>query len=189
VSSAEAKQMLRSLVRAARRQGSAADQESLASTCLTFVDDLPGPKRVTCYASYGSEPGTGPLLDALAAGGYEVLLPRVVGDDLEWVPAGGDTVVSSMGIAEPAGAAASLLPLRAMLVPALAVGIDGARLGKGGGYYDRVIAGLPAEQRPMVIAVVRDEDVMPVATVPVDARDCPVDAILTPTRVIPCSSP
>lgn len=189
MSSAEAKEMLRSLVRAARRQGPAADPEALASTCLSLVDDLPGPKRVTCYASFGTEPGTGPLLDALAASGYEVLLPRVVDDDLEWVPASGDTVVSDMGITEPTGAAAPLLPLRAMLVPALAVGVDGARLGKGGGYYDRVIAGLPAEQRPMVIAVVRDEDVMPVATVPLDAHDCPVDAILTPTRVIPCPSP
>ena len=189
MSSAEAKQMLRSLVRAARRQGPAADAESLASTCLSFVDDLPGPKRVTCYASYGTEPGTGPLLDALAASGYEVLLPRVVDDDLEWVPAGGVTVVSGMVIAEPAGAAVPLLPLRAMLVPALAVGVDGARLGKGGGYYDRVIAGLPAEQRPRVVALVRDDDVMPAATVPIDAHDQRVDAIITPTRAIACPSP
>ncbi|MFM9050194.1 MAG: 5-formyltetrahydrofolate cyclo-ligase [Actinomycetota bacterium] len=89
-----------------------------------------------------------------------------------------------MGIAEPAGAAVPLLPLRAMLVPALAVGVDGARLGKGGGSYDSVIAGLPAEQRPRVVALVRDDDVMPASTVPIDAHDQRVDAIITPTRAI-----
>ncbi|MFM7211581.1 MAG: hypothetical protein ACKOYQ_06190, partial [Actinomycetota bacterium] len=78
MSSAEAKEMLRSLVRAARRQGPAADPEALASTCLSLVEGLPGPRRVTCYASYGSEPDTSLILDALAASGYEVLLPRVV---------------------------------------------------------------------------------------------------------------
>ena len=186
--SAEPKDMLRSLVRAARRQGPPADPDLLAQRCVDVVDGLAGPLRVTCYSSYGFEPATAPLLAALLARGYEVLLPRVVGTDLEWVPQGGATALSSMGIEEPTGEPAALLPLRAMLVPALAVDADGVRLGKGGGFYDRTIATLAADQRPVIAALVRDDDVMPAGTIPRDAHDQRVDIIITPTRVISCAS-
>ena len=188
MSSAEAKETLRSLVRAARRQGPPADPAGLAARCVAYLDDLTGSERVSCYASYGTEPDTSVLLRALVDRGYEVLLPRVVGNDLEWVPHGGSTVVSAMGIEEPADPAVALAPLRAMLIPALAVGLDGARLGKGGGYYDRALAALHDDDRPALAAIVRDEDVMPAGTVPMDTHDRRVDAIITPTRVIACLS-
>ena len=186
MSSAEAKEMLRSLVRAARRQGPPADPSALADQCVAYLEDLDGPLRVTCYSSYGSEPGTSVLLGRLGDRGYEVLLPRVTDDELEWAPMGGPTVVSPMGIDEPSGPASPLLPLRAMLVPALAAGIDGARLGKGGGYYDRVLDSLPVDQRPAIAVIVRDEDVLPAGTIPVEPHDRYVDAIITPTRIITC---
>ena len=188
MSSAEAKEMLRSLVRAARRQGPGADAQALAAQCLAFVEGLTGPMRVTCYASYGTEPDTAPLMAALADRGFEVLVPRVVGDDLGWALHGGATAVSPIGIEEPVGDSVPLMPLRAMLIPALATGVDGARLGKGGGYYDRVLDSLPDAHRPVLAAIVRDEDVLPAGTVPSEAHDQRVDVIITPTRVIECSS-
>ena len=188
MSSAEAKETLRSLVRAGRRQGPPADPEGLAARGMAFLDALAGPERITCYASYGSEPDTAALLRDLTDRGYDILLPRVVGHDLEWVPRGGPAVVSSMGIEEPAGPSVPLLPLRAMLIPALAAGLDGARLGKGGGYYDRVLATLPDDDRPTVAAIVRDEDVKPAGALPMESHDRRVDAIITPTRVIACIS-
>jgi len=180
--------MLRSLVRAARRQGPSADPTALAAQCISFIDGLAGPLRVTCYASYGSEPDTGPLLSELSARGYDVLLPRVVADDLDWVVCGGAMTTSPMGIAEPEGDAVPLLPLRALLIPALAAGLDGARLGKGGGYYDRVLDTLPDEHRPVVAAIVRDEDVLPPGTIPMAEHDRRVDVIVTPARIITCAS-
>jgi 5-formyltetrahydrofolate cyclo-ligase len=151
---------------------------------MALLDDLPGPPRVTCYASYGTEPDTGELRVRLAAAGYDVLLPRVRGDDLEWVLDGPDSVLSSMGIAEPVGAAVDLLPVRAMLIPALAATPDGDRLGKGGGFYDRALD-LLGELRPPVVALVDDADV--VDAVPTDAHDQRVSAIVTPTRVVYCA--
>ena len=181
MSSAEAKEMLRSLVRAARRQGPGADAQALAAQCLAFVEGLTGPMRVTCYASYGTEPDTAPLMAALADRGFEVLVPRVVGDDLEWALHGGATAVSSIGIEEPVGDSVPLMPLRAMLIPALATGVDGARLGKGGGYYDRVLSGLSDVP---IVAIVGDPDV--VDRIPTQAHDMRVHAIVTPTRSIAC---
>lgn len=182
----EAKAAARERARAGRRAGPRADERALARQALGLLEALAGPRRVTAYASFGTEPDTSVLLDELAEGGYSVLLPRIVGTDLAWVSAEGGLDGSAL-IPEPMGPPEPLLPLRAMLVPALAVTADGARLGKGGGFYDRVIAALPeGEGRPPIIAIVRDEDVWERASIPMAAHDMPVDAILTPTRVIDC---
>ncbi|MFM9134997.1 MAG: 5-formyltetrahydrofolate cyclo-ligase [bacterium] len=180
-----AKAEARARARAARRDGPAADGEALAAAAVAAITALPGEPRVTAYVSYGTEPQTGPLLAALAAAGVEVLIPRVRGEDLEWCGADAPRATSAMGIEEPGGPERPLLPLRAMLVPALAASPRGDRLGKGGGFYDRVIAQLRASgQAPPVIAVLRDDDVW--EDVPAQGHDERVDAILTPTRLIDC---
>ena len=179
--SSAAKAVARAEARARRRSGDRPDPHLLADQAVGHLETLPGPRRVTCYASYGTEPDTTEMRRRLSAAGYEVLLPRVDGEHLEWVVDSPDTTVSSMGIAEPTGAAVDLLPLRAMLIPALAVSADGDRLGKGGGYYDRVLAGL---RDVPIIAIVGDADV--VDGIPVEAHDMRVHAIVTPTRTISC---
>lgn len=181
--SSSAKAAARAEARARRREGPAPDSVGLAQQAMAFLESLPGPRRVTCYASYGTEPGTADMRARLAAAGFEVLLPRVRGDILEWVVDEGDSVVSSMGISEPAGASVDILPARAMLVPALAVTEAGDRLGKGGGYYDRVLAAL-GESAPPIAAVVGDADI--VAALPRESHDRRVDSIVTPTQVITC---
>lgn len=180
-----AKAAARAEARARRRSTERPDPEALAQMALALLEELPGPLRVTCYASYGTEPDTGTMRRRLAEAGFEVLLPRVDGDDLHWVVDGPDTAVSSMGITEPAGAAVDLLPVRALLVPALAVTQSGDRLGKGGGYYDRVLAGL-TQARPPVVAIAGDTDVVDV--LPTDTHDQRVQVIVTPTGVIRCLS-
>ena len=179
-----AKATARAEARAGRRARPRPDPAALADRVLDLVEALPGPRRVTCYASYGTEPETTLLRERLASAGFEVLLPRVVDTDLEWVVDGSDTEVSSMGIAEPSGPAVPLEPVRAMLMPALAVTALGDRLGKGGGYYDRVLASLERGS-VMLVALVGDDDV--VASLPTEPHDQRVDAVVTPTRVLHCS--
>ena len=67
------------------------------------------------------------------------------------------------------------------VIPALAVTADGDRLGKGGGYYDRVLSGLSDVP---IVAIVGDPDV--VDRIPTQAHDMRVHAIVTPTRSITC---
>lgn len=180
-----AKEQARARARESRRAGPPADAEALADAALAAVAALPGEPRVTAYVSYGTEPATGPLLAALARAGVEVLIPRVRGEALEWCGADAPRAPSGMGIEEPGGPAVALLPLRAMLVPALAASPRGDRLGKGGGFYDRTIAALRASgHAPPVIAVLRDEDLWD--EVPTQGHDERVDAILTSTRLIDC---
>ena len=174
----------RAEARARRRSSPPADASALASQALSLVESLAGPRRVTCYASYGTEPPTQALCRALADAGFEVLLPRVRGEQLEWVVSGGATNTSAMGIEEPTGPAVPLSPVRAMLIPALAVTTGGDRLGKGGGFYDRVLSEL-GEEAPTIAAIVDDADV--VDAVPTEQHDCRVDVIVTPTRIIDCA--
>lgn len=69
------------------------------------------------------------------------------------------------------------------VVPGLAFDVSGHRLGQGGGWYDRFLAGRTAGS--LVVGVAGDEQV--VDAVPVDDHDVPVHVLVTPTRTLWCS--
>jgi len=178
------KALARQEARARRRSQERPDPAAIADVVLAWLARPDGPNRVTCYASYGTEPDTSSVRLALADAGYEVLLPRVVDDHLEWVLDGPETTTSTMGIDEPTGPSVPLAPVRALLIPALAVTLAGDRLGKGGGYYDRVLSTLEPSST-VVAAIVHDSDITD--EIPCEPHDRRVDWILTPTRAIECS--
>jgi 5-formyltetrahydrofolate cyclo-ligase len=62
-------------------------------------------------------------------------------------------------------------------VPALAVAVDGTRLGRGGGYYDRALA--HARDDAVLVAAVFDEELL--ESVPAGAHDRRVTAVVTPS--------
>ena len=87
------------------------------------------------------------------------------------------------GITEPAESAEVLEP-DVLLMPLLAFDDAGGRLGYGGGYYDRTLAGLRA--RRAVLAVGLAFDMQRVDSVPCLDYDEPLDWVLTPSRAIDC---
>lgn len=105
---------------------------------------------VAAYVSVGREPGTGALLEDLAAAGKRVILPLLQpDDDLDWATyAGADSLASARrGLLEPVTPALGLAAIATadvVLVPGLAVDRAGVRLGRGGGSYDRALARVPA---------------------------------------------
>jgi 5-formyltetrahydrofolate cyclo-ligase len=190
---AAAKAALRTSLLARRAARPQRQREELAVTLATRgVECLRGLDVVAAYASFGGEPGTGPLRDALPAIGIRVLLPVVRGDELAWAVDDGAEPVrrGERGMPEPAGAtvgtgAAGLLGagVTAVLVPALAVDAAGVRLGKGGGYYDRVLAALPEYPAgPLRIGVVHADEVLAAGEVPAESHDLAarLDRVLTP---------
>ncbi len=193
--SGAAKPTLRTAIRESRRARPAEDRTEAGIGLARVLESAPEFARattVTAYASFGTEPETAPLLSSLVAAGKRVLLP-IVHDDgsLGWVDYTGpeSLSVSERGIPEPVGVesgrgaqALANAHVDVMLIPALAVDESGARIGKGGGFYDRVLAELPSH-RPIRIAVVFDDDLLGPGSVPVESYDRPVHAALTPTRL------
>src|SRR5204862_519094 len=73
----------------------------------------------------------------------------------------------------------------------VAAGVDGARLGKGGGFSDLEFAvaseaGLIGPQT-VVVTTVHEVQVLPAGKIPTTAHDVTLDLIVTPDRVIRCS--
>jgi 5-formyltetrahydrofolate cyclo-ligase len=123
-------------------------------------------------------------LDAIARSrGKRVLYPRIAGpSELSLCYARPDELaLRGHGFHEPpeqaeqGAAGADLL----IVVPALAVSLDGKRIGYGKGFYDRLLARAAPPACTMVVAF----DLQIVAELPATADDRPVDWIVTEARV------
>ncbi len=153
----------------ARAEGSrAAVRRLVESGCLD------GAKVVAIYAALENE------LDPIDVEGVAgtVVYPRVDGRDLRFfVSRHADLVPRTMKIPEPLdGEEVALDDIDAFVVPGLAFTPDGRRLGFGGGYYDRTLAGRTA--RAFGVAF----DVQVVDDLPFEDHDTRVAAVFTPTR-------
>ena len=137
---------------------------------------------VAAYVSIGTEPGTGPLLDALVAMGRRVILPVVLPDlDLEWaVYDGPDNLARARrGLLEPTGERLGLEAVATadvVLTPGLAVDRSGMRLGQGGGCYDRTLGRVPVGT--FTCTLLYDGEVLD--EVPAAPHDRRVSAVVTP---------
>lgn len=133
------------------------------------------PEVIASYAPLPTEPDVSKF-NALAAEGHRLLLPRVVGDQLEF--AQGQLASGSFGISEPTGAALAVGSIDLMIVPALAADGTGNRLGKGKGFYDRVLNNFAGK----TAAVIFDEELLDF--VPSEPHDMKVSMVVTPLRTL-----
>lgn len=183
---AGAKIALRDQIRTARNRLSVAELGSFARGLSDVVTSHPDVRRaatVTAYVSVGTEPGTGVLLESLAALGKRVILPIVLpGMDLDWGTWRGSTSLAPAryGLLEPVDRLGldAIATADVVLVPGQAVSSTGARLGQGGGCYDRALARVPVGTP--VVCLLYDDEVG--RDVPVDDHDRPVTDAATPTR-------
>ncbi|HEY6497302.1 MAG TPA: 5-formyltetrahydrofolate cyclo-ligase [Trebonia sp.] len=81
-----------------------------------------------------------------------------------------------------------LAPVDLVVMGSVAVGEDGARLGKGGGFADleyalAAAAGLIGP-RTVTVTTVHEIQLMPPGTIPLTGHDVPIDLVVTPERVI-----
>ena len=152
------------------------------------VHSLVPTRTVAAFIGVGTEPPTLPLIEALYAAGARVLLPVVrPHGTLDWAdtPARDAVRTGPLGLLEPAGpflGSDAVGDAGLLLVPALAVDRHGHRLGRGGGYYDRLLATVSRTGTARVVAVVFDDEVLD--DVPVEPHDIAVDAALTPSGLI-----
>ena len=127
------------------------------------------------YLSYNQEVRTAPIIAGALADGKRIAVPKVFGQEMRflWLDDPADVAPGYCGIPEPVGGELADDHDALMLMPGLAFTPDGARLGYGGGFYDRF---LEAEPHPTV-ALCYAFQLVP--SLPVQAHDKPVDAVLS----------
>ncbi len=178
---------LRNRLLTARRSLSAIDRATAATELqgqtLALVRRS-GARTIAAYVPSASEPGGPAFPDVLRAAlppGGRLLLPVLLPDnDLDWAEYTGSLATGRRGLQEPTGPRLGVTALRSadlILVPALAVGRDGLRMGRGGGSYDRAISRLPSPG-PTVVALLFDHEALD--EVPAETHDRPVHGVLTP---------
>jgi len=154
-----------------------------ADIIMRMVQDERPAGVVAAYMPIRSELSPLRLVAALVAQGIVTAMPETPspGQPLifrRWAP-GDDLVDGPYGTSQPSPAAPVMVP-RVILAPMLAFDSACWRLGYGGGFYDRTLAGLrDAGQRVTAIGIAFDGQL--VDKVPVGPFDMPLDAVLTPS--------
>lgn len=157
-----------------------------AEALLATRPDVAAPV-VSTYWAIGPEIDPVSLEAALVARGASLALPVMVGKGRPLVfrrYAHGDKVAArTWGIHEPLASAEVVKP-DILLVPLLAADMTGARLGYGGGFYDRTLKELRAAKTIAAVGLCYDEQI--VDAVPYLHYDEFLDWLLTPTGVTKC---
>jgi len=181
----EAKQAMRTRVAAARDALEPAWRAHASGELVRRIAALPtfaAAKTVLLTAPFRSEWNAAPLIDIAIEAGKVVALPRV--DEparmlqlLRIRDATRDIVIGYRGLREPAPDCdrVDLTSIDWVLVPGVAFDRAGARLGYGGGYYDRLLPLLPA-RAPRVAGAFSAQIVDEVPSAP---HDITMDTVVT----------
>lgn len=184
----QAKRALRREVLARRDALAPAERSERSRRITERLLALPEVERAgaaMAFWSFGSEVDTDLLLRRLHETGTLVLLPRIQGREVVPVPyvPGDPVLATAFGAMEPSlGAAAPADRVDLVIVPGVAFDRRGARVGYGGGFYDRFLMrtreGVPAIAIAFAVQVVE--------RVPEGRMDRRLEAIVTEDEVIRC---
>ena len=183
----EEKAALRNIARQNRRAAHAASGDISAQLQQHFPnEDVPGGGVVVGYWPAGAEASGINVLTALYEQGWSVYLPHSLEDDgsmdfAAWTP-GQEMQPGRLGISIPAGASATdLESVDLVVIPLLAFDEAGARLGQGGGYFDRALAKWMLAKPVCVVGLAYEEQQLP--AIPVEAHDQRLDYVVTDKRL------
>ena len=180
----DSKTELRSQVRAALEKISPAVRavESIG-LCERLEPQLHSARTILFFAPLPSEIDLWPLLEKSLQAGKTVALPwfdpatqtylvrRV--ENLE-----GDIVTGRFGVREPASSCVEMPPMKfdLVLVPGVAFDVSGNRLGRGKGFYDRLLA------KTSGVKCGVGYDFQLLEKIPAEPHDAKVNFIFTPSR-------
>lgn len=171
-----AKQMMRGIMAKFKREvppGQRLEEADLVANAIEASPLFITARTILAYHALPDELPTAAALARWQATGRRILLPRVMPDGMLELAdmANGLTTDNRYHIAEPTGPSVDPSAVDLAIIPAVAVDRDGYRLGRGGGYYDRL---LPHLRCPVIAAVLSCQLV---ELVPREKHDVPVNAI------------
>jgi 5-formyltetrahydrofolate cyclo-ligase len=181
----EAKAALRLRARAARASLDHTERaEAAAAAAQHFFEgiELRSSDVVAAYWRIRDELDCQPILVKLMDSNQTVVLPVVVGPeqalDLRVWEQGASLYESGFGTLAPSELAPKAEP-DIVIMPLLGFDAQGTRLGYGGGYYDRTLAGMRKRPKLVGLAFAAQE----LESIPREDHDVPLDAIVTEAGV------
>ena len=163
-------------------------QSRLCLSALIGIPELAGPGTLALYAGLADEVPVERLFPDLRARGWCVVFPRMEGSDLALREAAPAQLVSTrFGLREPPSSARRLEVslIDVFVVPGLLFDTHGTRLGRGSGYYDRLLALVRTDALRIGICYAdRVRDALPSAP-----HDVPVHLLVTDRDVLRCRAP
>jgi 5-formyltetrahydrofolate cyclo-ligase len=176
---------LRRHYRAARKAYVAAlpkgEREALERNLAAIVAPaLASVRMAGSYAAVGDE--IDPMWIEKSLGPHA--FPRIAGQDIVFHQAEWSQLKPGFqNIPEPPVTAPEVQP-DVLLVPLIAVTLDGVRLGQGRGYYDRALAALRRRHPVLAIGIAWECQIAPALVA--EPWDMPLDLIATPQRLVDC---
>ena len=183
------KAALRKRLRAARKDHAAALPPQVSALIFSrppapVLDLVPEGATIGLYRAGEGEAPAAAYAKFFQEAGHTIALPRVTTlaqpmtfhvhtDPYEE----SDLVDGPMGLRQPAADAPQVEP-QVLFMPLVGFTEGGARIGQGGGFYDRWLAAHPG-----TVAIGMAWDVQRVDELPVEDHDMPLTAIVTPTRI------
>lgn len=183
------KAQLRAHMRQQRQALDAPAQLAAANAVSSLISQLPGwpaSTRIALYLANDGEIDTSTLAALCRDQGKQLFLP-VIKENSELEFAAWDTnstlQVNRFGIPEPGGEAerCSALALDIVILPLVAWDLQGGRLGMGGGFYDRALAGVTG---PLLVGLAHA--IQQVDSMPRDPWDISMDFVVTDTALHCC---
>lgn len=177
------KRDLRRRMLACRRALSVEERESRSAAItekLLSLEAVQKARTVFAYAAMEDEVQTEPLIASLLDRGKRVAIPLVIGKramEAALVPSMDAMETGAYGILTVRAERREILApqeIDCVIVPGVAFGLDGSRLGMGGGYYD---AFLPKAERAVRVAAAFQCQIS--EDIPSLPYDCGVDWIVT----------
>lgn len=145
-------------------------------------------KCIFCFVSVNNEPDTSAVLSQAINQGKTLCVPRIIGDGIMQavaITSIDEFETATMGIMEPSVENNNIISAEKIdlaVVPCMAGTLDGFRLGKGGGYYDRFLAGYYGNS----VLFCADDLILEKDEIPLDSHDIKCGYIATQTKLIKC---
>ena len=184
----ELKAALRSQIRAAIRSVSPDERTAASRLVCQRLEQFSiwrDADAILFYAPLADEVDVWPLLAVALAKGKMIALPRFRANQDAYEAClltnlSQDLQPGNFGVREPSDRC-PVIPINQLdlvLVPGVAFAVDGHRLGRGKGYYDRLLANV----RGAKCGLAFEQQV--VTEIPAEPHDRTLDCIVTPTRLV-----
>ncbi|MEE8359634.1 MAG: 5-formyltetrahydrofolate cyclo-ligase, partial [Candidatus Omnitrophota bacterium] len=148
---------------------------------LSSLPEFKEAKTIGFYVSLASEVDTETLIDDALRSGKTVVAPVMDGNDLRFhriKDRKADLAEGPCGILQPDTSCEKPFPndqIDLVIVPGVAFSKEGARLGKGRGFYDRFLKDLPRRVKKIGLAY----DLQIIQDLPITPQDVPVDKVIS----------